>query len=66
MFFSPIASRPPSPKSDTELEHQKEATSQTALTGDELNMLDDVKWEWGELPQKPEDGTPISSVHKGK
>ena len=46
-----MGTRPPSPKSDTELETQKEATSQTALTGDDLEVLDDVKWEWGELPQ---------------
>ena len=60
--FSPIGSRPPSPKSDTELEHQKEATSQTALTGDELAVLDDVKWEWGELPQKSDESSAIATA----
>lgn len=49
---SPIGSRPPSPKSDTEYERKKyDATSQTQLSGDELMVLDDIKWEWGEFPQ---------------
>ena len=49
--FSPIGTRPPSPKSDTEVDHQKEAMSQTALTGDNMSVIDDFKWEWGEIPQ---------------
>lgn len=49
---SPIGSRPPSPKSDSEYETQKyDATCQTQLTGDELMLLDDIKWVWGEFPQ---------------
>ena len=60
-----MASRPPSPKSDTEFEihHQKfdSSASQTLLTGtgDEINDLtgsggaqaDNIRWEWGELPE---------------
>ena len=57
LFFSPIGSRPPSPKSDTEFEIQKyDVMSQTLMTGDDFNE-DDVKWRWGELPEKTPDAT---------
>ncbi len=57
--FSPIGSRPPSPKSDTEYETQKyDVQSQTLLTGDDLKE-DDVQWRWGELPEK----TPETTHH---
>ncbi len=57
--FSPIGSRPPSPKSDTEYETQKyDVQSQTLLTGDDLKE-DDVQWRWGELPEK----TPETAHH---
>lgn len=49
---SPIGSRPPSPKSDTEFETQQfDAVSQTFLTGDDFESMDEVKWKWGELPE---------------
>ena len=51
--FSPRASRPPSPKSDTEAEmSHRDTTSQTDPTyeGDE----DDLSWEWGEVPHPTE------------
>ncbi len=51
-YFSPVGSRPPSPKSDTEFENRKyDATSQTMLTGDNLQTMDNVQWRWGELPE---------------
>lgn len=41
-----------SPMSDSEvLSANRDATSQTHLTGDRLALLDDVKWRWGELPE---------------
>ncbi|KAL5014363.1 hypothetical protein ScPMuIL_008633 [Solemya velum] len=44
---SPRGSRPSSPKSDTEVEIQKQnMAKQTLLTGE-----DDTLWEWGNLPQ---------------
>ncbi|ELT87039.1 hypothetical protein CAPTEDRAFT_223314 [Capitella teleta] len=55
-IVSPVGSRPPTPKSDTEFENQKydsqkyDAQAQTQLTGDDMDMVDDVKWAWGELP----------------
>lgn len=49
-----MGSRPPSPKSDTELEYQKyDAGAQTMLTGDDFEMADNVNWRWGEVPQTP-------------
>ena len=49
---SPVGSRPPSPKSDTEYETRKyDAVSQTQLTGDDLRQSDNYRWEWGELPE---------------
>ena len=50
---SPIGSRPPSPKSDTEFEtyQQFDAVSQTLLTGDDFETIDEIKWKWGELPE---------------
>lgn len=56
-LFSPIGSRPPSPKSDTEYETQKyDVMSQTLVTSDDFSK-DDVKWRWGELPEKTPDVT---------
>jgi hypothetical protein len=41
-----------SPLSDSEvLTANRDATSQTHLTGDRLSMMDDVKWKWGEFPE---------------
>ena len=54
---SPVGSRPPSPKSDTEYETSKfDSAAQTLLTatgadGAAHNAADDIKWEWGEFPQ---------------
>ena len=44
--FSPVASRPPTPKSDTEFENQKYDTScQTLITGlgDDINKFEDIR-----------------------
>ena len=50
--YSPVGSRPPSPKSDTELETiHNDAVSQTQLTGDNLTEINDITWQWGELPE---------------
>lgn len=50
-IVSPVCSRPPSPKSDTEYETQMyDAHAQTRLTGDDMTVVDDVQWAWGELP----------------
>ena len=65
--FSPVGSRPPSPKSDTEFETQKyDVMSQTLMTGDDFNE-DDVKWRWGELPEKtPEAGGQLAAKDKAQ
>lgn len=52
---SPIGSRPPTPKSDTEFEKRRSYTRsdtscQTAWTGDDMQNCDELQWEWGELP----------------
>ena len=48
-FFSPISTRPHTPKSDTEVDRQKSIESQEALHyGEEETTL----WEWGDLPRK--------------
>ena len=64
---SPIGSRPPSPKSDTEFETQKyDVMSQTLMTGDDFHE-DDVKWKWGELPEKtPDAGNQLSKKDIGQ
>lgn len=49
---SPAYSRPTSPQSDSEVMcFNQDATAQTHLTGDRLILLDDVKWQWGEIPE---------------
>ena len=49
---SPCSSRPPSPKSDTEFEMQKnDMGAQTQLTGNNFEDVDQVNWQWGQLPQ---------------
>jgi len=56
-IVSPIGSRPPSPKSDTELEYRKyDAGAQTMLTGDDFKIADNVNWRWGEVPNTPATG----------
>ena len=45
-FFSPVASRPPSPKSDTEYENQK---IDTVTPTDSPTP----SWGWGQLPNVP-------------
>jgi len=51
--ISPVTSRPPTPKSDSEYEKARkyDATVQTYLTGDDLVTMDSVRWRWGELPE---------------
>lgn len=50
LIYSPIASRPPSPKSDTEYENQKiETVTPTDSTG--------PSWGWGQLPNVPKSDT---------
>lgn len=46
LSLSPVASRPPSPKSDTEYENQKIDT----VTPTDSNA---PSWGWGELPNVP-------------
>jgi phosphatidate phosphatase LPIN len=56
---SPVGSRPPTPKSDTEFENQKfDAQAQTLLTGDAMEEVDDMKWAWGELPTSAKKAEP--------
>lgn len=45
-FFSPVVSRPPSPKSDTEYENQKIDT----VTPTDSSA---PSWGWGQLPNVP-------------
>ena len=48
LFYSPINTRPHTPKSDTEVDRQKSIESQEALHYGEETTL----WEWGGLPRK--------------
>lgn len=58
---SPASSRSPSPKSDTEFEVQirAETGAQTNLTGDKFQVINELSWEWGELP-KSTSTTPVA------
>ena len=45
--FSPLPSRPPSPKSDTELDRQHTEEKQQQLLQD-----NSATWDWGEFPKQ--------------
>ncbi|KAJ8322304.1 hypothetical protein KUTeg_000775 [Tegillarca granosa] len=45
---SPVSTRPPSPKSDTELDVRKQNELDQPILSEEDNTL----WEWGDLPRK--------------
>ena len=59
LICSPVNTRPPSPKSDTEYEMQSKFES---------NDEDGLQWEWGELPtpQSKSQLKPIAPGKKGK
>ncbi|CAD5114933.1 DgyrCDS3963 [Dimorphilus gyrociliatus] len=60
--MSPEPSRSPSPKSDTEFEVRQiraETGAQTNLTGDKFQVINELFWEWGELP-KSTSTTPVA------
>jgi len=48
-LFSPISSRPHTPKSDTEVDRQKSLGKQDRLI---VESEDDTMWEWGDMPRK--------------
>lgn len=51
-FFSPIPTRPPSPKSDTEVDRQHAEDRQQSLLNESS-----ATWEWGDFPKQ----TPLNS-----
>ena len=56
-LYSPSTTRPPSPKSDTEVDRQKNAEVDQSILTEEDNTL----WEWGDLPRKSiSSDTPIA------
>lgn len=60
--MSPASSRSPSPKSDSEYEVRQvraETGAQTNLTGDKFQVINELSWEWGELP-KSTSTTPVA------
>lgn len=54
-YFSPVGSRPPSPKSDTEVECNRQ--SKDSFFTEEDTTL----WEWGDLPRKSVTEVPTSA-----
>lgn len=60
---SPASTRPPSPKSDTELDVRKQNEMDQPILSEEDNTL----WEWGNLPRKSVTDdmlTPDSDIRK--
>nr|XP_022310226.1 phosphatidate phosphatase LPIN3-like isoform X2 [Crassostrea virginica] len=60
--MSPIASpsntRPPSPKSDTEVDRRRQGAVDQSILSEEDTTL----WEWGDLPRRPDDSsTPVEA-----
>ncbi|KAK3088821.1 hypothetical protein FSP39_024180 [Pinctada imbricata] len=55
-LVSPSSTRPPSPKSDTEVDRQKSGEVDSSILMEEDNTL----WEWGDLPRRSVSHTPIA------
>lgn len=61
-FFSPVGSRPHTPKSDTECElADRDRKSNVVLPAEALQQ-----WNWGELPQKLEADDIVTQIEPGK
>lgn len=58
--FSPTNTRPPSPKSDTEVDRQRQGQVDRSILSEE----DSTMWEWGDLPRRPEEGEPPTEQSK--
>lgn len=58
--FSPTNTRPPSPKSDTEVDRQRQGQVDRSILSEE----DSTMWEWGDLPRRPEEGEPPTEPRK--
>lgn len=59
-FYSPTNTRPPSPKSDTEVDRQRQGQVDRSILSEE----DSTMWEWGDLPRRPEEGEPPTEPSK--
>lgn len=57
---SPTNTRPPSPKSDTEVDRQRQGQVDRSILSEE----DSTMWEWGDLPRRPEEGEPPTEQSK--
>lgn len=61
LICSPANTRPPSPKSDTEVDRQRQGEVDQSILSEE----DSTMWEWGDLPRRSEHKVlPIESGNK--